>query len=198
MGRLEVYPRSEPAVGWRYWQLDLDPDPRLRSLSQRGFIWSPDLPLIARCADGSRFAGHGRGGHRAPEPECGCGIHASVDLASLQAQALCLRPVPLVVGKVALWGRVISDEQADRGGQDLRGRYAQPAQLWVVPETLVGESAPAAVSRLQAYGVAVGTMALDEAVGEASGTILRHLTMSAVTMPAGTSPAVTMPAGTSP
>ncbi|MBW3611178.1 MAG: hypothetical protein KY438_06575 [Actinobacteria bacterium] len=176
--------RSEPVSGWRYWQLGPAPLGQLRSLSQRGFVWPPGRAQVARCADGSWRSGgtaEAEQDHRAPETDCGCGVHASVDLASLQAQALCLRPVPLVIGQVALWGRVITEERADRRGQDHRGQFAYPLHLWVVPETLGGVTEAQAVGALGTYGVAVGVMALEEAVGEVSQTILRHLSMSTTT-----------------
>ncbi|HWH33832.1 MAG TPA: hypothetical protein VNT56_00750, partial [Acidimicrobiales bacterium] len=97
--------RAEPAVtGWRYWRLRPGPL-RLCSLSQRGVDWPPGRPLAARCLAGAGVDGER---HAAPGTDCGCGVHAGADLASLHAQALCLRPVPLVVGQVRLWGRVIT------------------------------------------------------------------------------------------
>lgn len=180
MGLIEDRPPGEPVVGWRYWQLGRE---GLRSLAQRGFGWVPGRILVARCADGG-----GRGdddvlAHEAPHADCGCGIHAGDCLASLQAQALCLRPVPLVVGQVALWGRVITEERPDRVGRDHRGQFAAPVRLSVVPETLVGSSPAEAVERLGLYGVAVGTTSLEQAVGRASRTILGHLAMSTATPP---------------
>lgn len=198
MGQLEVRPRTEPVTGWRYWQLSAHAPAPLRSLSQRGFSWPPGRDLVARCADGSaRARVHVDGqSHQAPELHCGCGIHASVNLTSLQDQALCLRPVPLVVGEVALWGRVVTEVRADRRGRDHRGQFAYPLRLWVVGGTLDGVAEAEAVERLGAYGVEVTVMALEDAVGEASQTILRHLAMSGGTSSTGTPSTGTPSAGT--
>lgn len=187
MGEVEGRPASAAATGWRYWQLLPGPPVRLHSLSQRGIEWPPGRPLVARCV-GGRTAHSG--GHAAPGADCGCGIHASVDLASLHSQALCLRPVPLVVGQVRLWGRVVTEERPDRLGEDHRGALAYPSRLWVVGETLPeGVPAPALASAVSAtYAVPVGTMSLDEAAGAASRTILGFLAMSRST--AGEPPAV--------
>ena len=156
--------------GWRYWRLT--PEPRLQSVSQRGFTWEPGRPLIARCA------GAGVAGHDVPDPGCACGVHASVDLAALQAEALCLVPGPLVVGEVDLWGRVVIDDHG------YRGQYASPCRLHVVEETLTGVvSLDEVVAGLATYGVAVGTMPLVDAVGPASATIMSFLAMSGASSP---------------
>lgn len=170
MGDLEIRSSGEPVTGWRYWQLGVGPTKSLSSLSQRGFAWPPGQPMVARCADQLR--------HRAPASNCGCGIHASVDLPSLRAQAMCLRPVPLVVGEVALWGEVITEERADRRGQDHRGQFAYPLRLSVVGETLVDGGVAEAVEGLGVYEVPVAVTSLEEAVGELSQTIMRNLSMS--------------------
>lgn len=176
VSELGVLPRSAAIVGWRYWRVH--PAARLGSISQRGFWWAPDQPLVARCVGGP---GEAEGGHSAPDADCSCGIYASAALISLQDQALCLRPVPLAVGQVQLWGRVACEERADHG-VDHRGQFAAPSRLWVITETLPGGSVDAAVENLAAaYGVAVDTMALEKAVGEASRTVLANLTLSART-----------------
>jgi hypothetical protein len=189
VGRISYRLRGDPVVGWRYWRLGAGPLGHLRSLSQRGFVWVPGQVMVARCAEVARGGDHSASsdGHEAPEPNCGCGIHAGDGLASLQAQALCLRPVPLVVGEVALWGRVVTEERPDRG-HDHRGQFAFPVRLSVVAETLVGSSPTEAVERLRVYGVAVGTMTLEEAVGPASRTIMGHLAMSAATSSSASPP----------
>jgi hypothetical protein len=180
VGHLEVRSRSEPVIGWRYWQLAVGSTMQLESLSQRGFVWRPGQVMVARCANGSGRAVEvdEEHGHRAPGIGCGCGVHASVDLASLHAQALCLRPVPLVVGEVALWGEVITEERADRRGQDHRGQFAYPLRLSVVSETLVGTAPAEAVEGIGIYEVPVRVTSVKEAVGELSQTIMANLSMS--------------------
>lgn len=170
--------RRQPVVGWRYWQLAVDPTIELRSLSQRGFTWRPEVAMVARCADAGGRAGRGEHRHRAPAPGCGCGLHASIDLASLHAQALCLRPVPLVVGEVALWGDVITEERADRRGDDHRGQYGYPVSLSVIGETLEATAVAGAVDGLARYRVPVDVTSVEVAVGELSRTILANLSLS--------------------
>lgn len=175
MAHLEVRSPSQPATGWRYWQLAVGEAVALRSLSQRGFVWHPGRTMVARCANGGALE---QQHPDVPATDCGCGIYASVDLASLHDQALCLRPVPLVVGEVALWGRVLTAERADGRGQDRRGQFAYPLRLSVVTETLVGTPVEEAVESLGIYQVPVGVTSLDEAVGEVSRTIMNNLSMS--------------------
>ncbi len=152
-------PPGEPLRAWRYWRFAAGTG-RLASVSQRGFTWEPGAPFRARCVGG---------GHAAPDPGCSCGIHASSGLASLRDQALCLAPGALVVGEVALWGRVVLDDHG------YRGQYASPCRLW-----LVGSPAgdDATLKSLGEYGVPVSTMADAEAVGDASAATRAYLAMS--------------------
>ena len=83
----------------------MTPDGHLRSVSQRRFLWPVERPLRAVCTGG---------GHPAPAGGCNCGIYGARDLETLRVHGLCLSPDPLVVGEVALWGRVISDERGHR------------------------------------------------------------------------------------
>jgi len=177
VSHLEVHAASEPVTGWRYWQLAVGATASLRSLSQRGFVWRPEKTMVARCANGVAESHH----QDVPEIHCGCGIHASIDLASLHAQALCLRPVPLVVGEAALWGRVVTEERADHRGQDHRGQFAYPLRLSLVAETLVDVTVAEAIEGLGVYGVPVGVTPLSEAIGELSQTIMNFLAMSKTT-----------------
>ncbi len=168
--RIERRSPDDPRRGWRYWRLT--PEIRLQSVSQRGFTWEPARPLVARCA------GAGVAGHDTPDLGCACGVHASVDVAALHADALCLVPGPLVVGEVDLWGRVVIDEHG------FRGEYAYPRRLDVVEETVAGVvSLDEAVDGLAGYGVAVGTTPLMDAVGPASATIMSFLAMSGASPP---------------
>ena len=178
MSRLEVRSASEPVTGWRYWHLTIGATVLLQSLSQRGFTWPPGKVMVARCAHGRANGVAEDRHHRVPGSDCGCGLHASTDLASLHAQALCLRPVPLVVGEVALWGRLITEERADRRGQDHRAQFAYPLRLSVVRETLDATAVADAVEGLGLYQVPVGVTSAEEAVGELSQRIMNFLAMS--------------------
>jgi len=112
----------EPLVGWRYWRAE---GGWLASLN-RFQTWPPRTALHARCELPDDEA------HAEPPPgtHCPCGIYAAVDLPTLQDLAHPDLGQPLVVGEVALWGRVIP---AARG---FRAQFAVPRRLWLVKESL--------------------------------------------------------------
>jgi hypothetical protein len=79
----------------------------------------------------------------------------------------------IVVGQVALWGKVIDDEPS------LRGEFAYPARLSLVVDSLVDGTGPEAlVEGLAAYRVPVHTTTLDEAVAGMSADMLKFQAMS--------------------
>ena len=152
---------DQPVTGWRYWQLE--PGGWLRSVSHRRFQWPPGRPLRAGCIGG---------GHAAPAEGCSCGVHGSPDLEALRDHGLCLGPEVLVVGQVALWGRVVSDEHG------LRGEHGYPASLAVVRETVSEELLAPVVEALGAYGVPVSVTSAAEAVGDVSAALLAFQAMA--------------------
>ncbi len=135
----------------------------LRSLTHKGVNWRPGRSLRAVCP-GS--------GHAAPDEGCGCGIYGSETLDALRAHPLCLAPGALVVGRVALWGKVVADAHG------YRGEYAYPLELSLVGESVDEGSRPRVLEGLAAYGVAVDTTSLEQAVGDVSATILAFQAMS--------------------
>ncbi len=164
-GRLTPDPRSaaDPLVGWRYWHLRLDP-PVLGSVTQRAFTWPPGRPIRARCVSS---------GHAAPAPGCACGIYAGHDLAGLREHGLCLPAGGLVVGEVALWGEVVTEQDGHRG------EYGYPRTLAVVEETVPAADLPALLDSLSSgYGVPAATISRVDAVGEVSAAIAAFLDMS--------------------
>lgn len=154
---------AEPVVGWRYWHLGLGPVV-LGSVTQRGFTWKPRQPIRARCVSS---------GHAAPAPGCACGVYAGADLVGLREHGLCLPAGGLVVGEVALWGLVITEEDGHRG------EFGYPRRLSVVEETVEAGSLPGLVDELaDSYGVLVDTVGRAGAVGEVSAAIAAFLDMS--------------------
>lgn len=130
----------EPLVGWRYWRVA---GSALTSLT-RSVYW----PALERYeADCRLTPRHGA----VPAAECHCGIYAARGLDTLKELATPNVRVPLVVGKVALWGRVIP---AERG---YRAQYGYPKRLWLVWESLEPLEQPGArrVELAAAYGVPV-------------------------------------------
>lgn len=115
----------EPLVGWRYWRAE---GGWLASLN-RFQTWPPRKALQARCELPEDEA------HPEPPPgtHCPCGIYAAVDLPTLQELAHPDLGGPLVVGEVALWGRIVP---AARG---FRAQFGLPRRLWLVRESLPPE-----------------------------------------------------------
>lgn len=154
--------RSEPVIGWRYWQVA--PSGLLRSVTQRRIEWRPGQVMRARCLGA---------GHRAPDEGCDCGVYGARDLDTLREHGLCLAPETLVVGRIALWGRVIPDEAG------WRGEYGEPASLSVVPELVPPDvGLDPLLAALGAYGVPVDTMALSDAVAGVTATTLAYQAMA--------------------
>ena len=150
---LSVPDGIEPIIGWRYWRAGRDG--RLRSLTGRQHVWLPGTPFQARCRfadvdpDDRRFqfvSGFGAPPHRSPGSECTCGLYASRDLDRLRGQILFgLRR--MVVGEVALWGRVIPAQHG------YRAEFGYPKRLCVFEH--VASSEPALLAGLGDYGVPV-------------------------------------------
>ncbi len=157
-----VHDRAEPVVGWRYWQVS--PARQLRSVTQKWIDWPPTQPMRARCLEVN---------HPAPDLDCSCGIYGTIDLATLKEHGLCLFPdVPLVIGQVALWGRVVGD------GAGYRGELGYPVSLSLVVDTVADGDLEAVRTGLSGYGVPVDHITLDRAVAGASAAMLRFQAMS--------------------
>lgn len=117
--RLEPEPTrlAEPIMGWRAWVLsgsrrgDLV---RLLPIGDRKTPWPPREPARAGCAWART---HGE----APGVDCRCGLHATHRLEPLRRARS-----PAVLGRVALWGRVIEHEHG------FRAQFAYPQRLRLV------------------------------------------------------------------
>ena len=157
-----VLPRADAVVGWRYWQVA--PSGRLRSVTQRRIEWPPGRVMRATCVVA---------GHRAPDERCDCGVHGSPDLETLRQHGLCLAEEPLVVGRVALWGKVVRDNEG------WRGQYGEPVHLSVVRELVLDDELGGVMDGLGAYGVPVDTMALADAVAGVTAAALAYQAMAA-------------------
>lgn len=103
----------DPVLGWRYFKLSGDEDhPCLRSI-HAGVDWpsEPNAPIHARCKEVLRSYRDPKA-HRSPGLQCGCGVHACYHLSELRRGAW--DPADLVIGAVALWGRVVPHADAMR------------------------------------------------------------------------------------
>jgi hypothetical protein len=167
--RLILRDRDDPVFGWRYWQLS--PRRLLRSVTQRGFEWQPNQVLRAQCVEI---------GHPAPADRCNCGIYANPELDALRQHGLCLAPDVIVLGQVALWGKVVVDEPS------LRGEFGYPARLSLVADSLIDDTPIATLLEgLTAYGVPVHSTTLDDAVAGMSKDMLKFQAMSRRTSSGG-------------
>lgn len=101
------------AIGWRAWRVVEDEgELRLASVLYED-VWPDGEPLVARCEHG----------HRAPDWDCSCGIHAAKQLELALPYRVGRddrRTVARVVGLVALGGDVIEHEHG------FRASLAQP------------------------------------------------------------------------
>ena len=133
-------------------------------MTQRAFEWPPGRVLKAVCVEV---------GHPAPADRCNCGLYANPDLEALRQHGLCLAPDVIVLGQVALWGKVVVDEPS------YRGEFAYPARLSLVVDSLVDDTpADALIAGLAAYRAPVHATTLDEAVAGMSADMLKFQAMS--------------------
>lgn len=129
---LPVEITDEPILAWRCW-FTLATEALLRPIYKRGLAWKPQEAQAALCADEV---------HAVPDDACRCGIYSVCHPMLLQevhwdhAPPKGVKPLPgvVVVGQVALWGKVI---QHERGW---RAQYAYPKQLYAFTDdaTLAG------------------------------------------------------------
>jgi hypothetical protein len=106
----------EPILAWRAWALSTDRDwtePRLRPVVGSPRPWPPLEPARAACRRFRR--------HPTPDVGCTCGLHALVE-----PEALRWTRDPVVVGTVALWGRVVEHERG------YRAEFGYPQRLRLV------------------------------------------------------------------
>lgn len=149
----------EPIVGWRYWGSEALPGGTCWLTSITRFsTWPARVPTRARR---SYAALHEADGAGVPHPACSCGVYAVSDLDMLKEVAdpiegrdqLADGNQAVVVGTVAVWGRIVPGEWGWRGQQ------AYPRQLWAVRETAPSEEDASALAAglHTAYGVPAGT-----------------------------------------
>jgi hypothetical protein len=107
---------SEPIDAWRTWKLTGRRDGsnlRLRPVAGRAKPWHPLRAAEAICRMGRM--------HPAPNVDCTCGLHGCHD-----PQLLRRTKSPAVLGRVALWGRVVEHELG------YRAQLAYPQRLKIV------------------------------------------------------------------
>lgn len=149
----------EPVDAWRAWNprrefldtIDVGLPPYAHAVGYRlrpvgGFrtadpVWYPRKRAEASCLGLRRVEQDQI--HRAPEEGCFCGLWGFSSLARLLVMR---ESASLVIGEVALWGKVIVTERG------YRAQYGYPRRL-IVREN--GERSPLMASELAIYGVPV-------------------------------------------
>lgn len=113
---LSLHFGTEPIVAWRAWALTGKRDGTdllLRPVAGRSRPWKPLEAAEAACK-------HARL-HGAPNVDCSCGLHGTHDVDILRRTR-----TPAVLGRVALWGRVIEHELG------YRAQFGYPQRLTLV------------------------------------------------------------------
>jgi hypothetical protein len=113
---LSVEVSSEPVLAWRTWALTGARDARhllLRPVAKRSRTWRPLQSVEARCRVSAW--------HTAPDVGCTCGLHGTHGLDVLRRTRN-----PAVLGRVALWGRIV---EHDLG---FRAQFAYPQRLRLI------------------------------------------------------------------
>ena len=167
-GKVTVPDFTEAIIGYRLWRLKYvttakaqrDWGWRLLSPVQgegSSVEWKPGKALRATCrrpwnSNNRRRRNERR--HRAPDLKCRCGIYAG---KSPDPSLLMLFPMLdlMVVGEVALWGRVLVCERG------WRAEYAYPKRLWLFAPPWRGDGfddhrLPEMYDQLHDYRVPVG------------------------------------------
>lgn len=131
MGGIKLFPEPEhevePILGWRAWRLHrLDGGLRVVPTTPRS-AWEPRVAIHATCSGSHtrEYMVHNpelAKFHRSPEPGCTCGVHALKDPARLARAGRS----SAVVGRVAMWGRVIEHAKG------YRAEFAYPSRLRLV------------------------------------------------------------------
>jgi len=117
---------SDPIVAWRAWTLTGPRDGSavlLRPVATRARTWKPRETVEASCRASPW--------HDAPDPSCTCGLHGTHGLEILR-KTRC----PAVLGRVALWGRVVEHEHG------YRAQFAYPQRLRLICQFCFWMSGP--------------------------------------------------------
>lgn len=102
---------TDPIIAYRGWDIEG------RTLTAQGYNsmkWFVRKPMVATCYDDEEHETN------APDGNCSCGLHAFKDLATLHQVVGSSE----VLGRVALWGRIIEHEHG------YRAEYAYPQVLF--------------------------------------------------------------------
>jgi hypothetical protein len=132
---------TDAVEGWRAWTVHLDDEPRfglspkLYSVTRGDYFWTPKRASLAVCERGcaeSELDDEGNPNPRVlPGENCSCGFYCAKDVKHLLSMGANYADYDIrggqikVVGKVALWGKVVE------GTQGYRSAKAYPVSLYV-------------------------------------------------------------------
>jgi hypothetical protein len=119
---------TEPLIAWRTWALTGRHDgsqPLLRPVAGRARPWRPREIAEATCR-GARF-------HRSPHVGCTCGLHGTHGFEILRKTKN-----PAVLGRVAMWGRIVEHEHG------YRAEFAYPQRMRLICQFCFWEWGPRA------------------------------------------------------
>lgn len=123
---------STPIVGWRLWSMGYDKDdglkPYLSSIWQSA-RWPRHEPMVAHCLQVDTTNMHWMARWKLPKlccvhsptQRCKCGVYACSDPTAVHVEPS--RDVSLLVGRVALWGKVVRHERG------YRAQYGYPVSI---------------------------------------------------------------------
>ena len=147
---------SEPAIGWRVWDVvDVRGELRLSSLLYPA-VWQPRREASAVCRRSLAYLPWERMAlHEAPAVDCVCGIYGGA--RPIQAVAFlgldgASGAVYRVLGRVSLWGRVVRAEAGSRA------EFGYPEHIYV-PE-------PSARARVRRWRRPPPATAVADALGD--------------------------------
>lgn len=112
-------------TGWRAWRVVIDGDIRLASVDVGRTLWHPGGFATARCVRGVV--------HDAPDVACTCGFYAVRTREYLVGLGIHYRSAtdhPVVIGEVALSGKVILASRGFRAERARPLRLKVPHELW--------------------------------------------------------------------
>jgi hypothetical protein len=121
------------AVGWRAWRVVRNGEARLASVEVSPTPWHPGEFALARCLRGAP--------HSAPDESCSCGFYAATTreyLLSLGAYYRYEDVQPVVIGEVAMSGKVIPASRGYRAERARPLRLHVPYELWRLADELDG------------------------------------------------------------
>ena len=130
-------------LGWKVWEVAITTEGAALGTVTADRLWASGT-LTAECLPSAERGSSAKwilGPHASPDPLCQCGINAM-----RSAHDVPLRKFIDVVGKVALFGRVVDTDHGYRAERATILELALRARCWHYPHTPRGSAPPCAAS----------------------------------------------------